>query len=62
MSSPTAWQNLTFTNEKLANPQATFRQRAFDRELRVLLNLAVGGNWGGQQGVDENHVRPWRLR
>lgn len=26
----------------------------FDRRFHIILNIAVGGNWGGQQGIDEN--------
>lgn len=26
----------------------------FDQRFHLLLNLAVGGNWGGAQGIDEN--------
>ena len=26
----------------------------FDNKMHLLLNIAVGGNWGGQKGVDEN--------
>ncbi len=26
----------------------------FDKRFHILLNVAVGGNWGGQQGVDDN--------
>ena len=26
----------------------------FDKRFHILLNIAVGGNWGGQQGVDES--------
>lgn len=26
----------------------------FDQSFHVILNLAVGGDWGGQKGVDEN--------
>jgi beta-glucanase (GH16 family) len=26
----------------------------FDRRFHLLLNVAVGGNWGGKQGVDED--------
>ena len=29
-------------------------QWPFDRRFHWILNLAVGGNWGGQQGVDES--------
>ena len=25
----------------------------FDKQFHLLLNLAVGGNWGGAQGVDD---------
>lgn len=25
----------------------------FDQEFHLLLNIAVGGNWGGKQGVDD---------
>lgn len=25
----------------------------FDKEMYLLLNLAIGGDWGGQQGIDE---------
>ncbi len=29
-------------------------QWPFDRKQFLLLNIAVGGNWGGQKGVDAN--------
>jgi beta-glucanase (GH16 family) len=32
----------------------------FDQPFFMLLNIAVGGNWGGQQGVDDS-VFPQRL-
>ena len=50
----------SFDNERLANPQADWRQWPFDKEFRILLNVAVGGNWGGQKGVDES-IWPQRL-
>ena len=50
----------SFANERLANAQADWRQWPFDRDFRVLLNVAVGGNWGGQKGVDET-IWPQRL-
>jgi len=43
----------------------------FDQPFHFLLNVAVGGNWGGQQGVDEmafpatmevDYVRAYRMR
>jgi beta-glucanase (GH16 family) len=49
-----------FANERLSNPQADWRQWPFDREFHILLNLAVGGNWGGQRGVDES-IWPQRM-
>ena len=30
------------------------RQWPFDRDFYLILNLAIGGDWGGVQGVDEN--------
>jgi beta-glucanase (GH16 family) len=50
----------TFPNERLTNPQADYRHWPFDKSFRVLLNVAVGGNWGGQQGVDES-IWPQRM-
>jgi licheninase len=44
----------SFDNERLSNPQADWRQWPFDKDFRLLLNVAVGGNWGGQKGVDES--------
>jgi len=29
----------------------------FDRKFHVILNLAVGGDWGGQKGIDEDAFR-----
>jgi beta-glucanase (GH16 family) len=31
----------------------TFREWPFDRRFHLILNVAVGGNWGGAQGIDE---------
>ncbi len=42
----------TFKNERLVNAQADFRQWPFDQPFHLVLNLAVGGMWGGAQGVD----------
>ena len=50
----------SFANERLATGDADWRQWPFDREFRLLLNLAVGGGWGGQKGVDES-IWPQRL-
>jgi beta-glucanase (GH16 family) len=39
----------TFKNEK-----AGWQKWPFDQEFYIILNIAVGGNWGGAQGVDPN--------
>ena len=49
-----------FANERASNAEADWRQWPFDRDFRILVNLAVGGNWGGQKGVDES-IWPQRL-
>ncbi|WP_160714035.1 glycoside hydrolase family 16 protein [Chitinophaga solisilvae] len=36
------------------NEQKTFREWPFDKRFHLLLNVAVGGDWGGAQGIDEN--------
>lgn len=50
----------TFKNERLTDPHKDWRQWPFDRDFRLLLNVAVGGNWGGQKGVDDS-VWPQRM-
>lgn len=42
----------TFKNERLTNPAADYQQWPFDKPFHLLLNIAVGGTWGGAQGVD----------
>ncbi len=39
----------TFQNEKTGNDAWPF-----DKPQYLLINLAIGGSWGGQQGVDES--------
>ena len=53
-------QYFRFPNERLGSPQAGWEEWPFDREFRLLLNIAVGGNWGGQQGVDDS-IWPQRM-
>ena len=53
-------QVFTFRNERLTDPAADYRQWPFDKPFHLLLNLAVGGTWGGQQGVDLT-IWPQRL-
>lgn len=36
------------------NRKKGFAEWPFDQEFHVILNLAVGGNWGGKMGIDES--------
>lgn len=45
-------QYFTFKNERLTNSSADYQQWPFDQPFHLLLNIAIGGTWGGQQGVD----------
>ena len=56
----------SFGNEH--NGSATW---PFDKRFQILLNLAIGGNWGGQKGVDDSifpasmevdYVRVYKLK
>ena len=46
---------LTFKNE-----HKTSKEWPFDKAFHLLLNIAVGGNWGGKYGVDDT-VFPQRM-
>jgi len=35
------------------NPKDDFKGWPFDKKFHLLMNIAVGGNWGGKEGVDE---------
>ena len=50
----------TFKNERLTNPAADHRQWPFDKPFHLLLNIAVGGTWGGAKGVDPK-IWPQRM-
>jgi hypothetical protein len=39
----------TFQNE-----HKSYAEWPFDKRFHLILNLAVGGNWGGQKGIDES--------
>lgn len=39
----------TFKNE-----HNTYKEWPFDKRFHLLLNIAVGGNWGGKEGVDDS--------
>ena len=38
----------------------TFKEWPFDQKFHLIMNVAVGGNWGGAQGVDES-IWPQKL-
>ena len=50
----------TFDNERLVQPDADERHWPFEHPFHYVLNIAVGGTWGGQQGVDEE-IWPQRM-
>jgi hypothetical protein len=39
----------TFENEGTG-----FKEWPFDKRFHLLLNLAIGGNWGGKEGIDDS--------
>lgn len=39
----------TFSNE-----HKTYKEWPFDKRFHLLLNIAIGGDWGGAQGIDPN--------
>ncbi len=50
----------TFENERLRDPEANEEHWPFDHPFHLILNIAVGGSWGGQQGIDRN-IWPQRM-
>jgi beta-glucanase (GH16 family) len=42
------------------NPEDDFHGWPFDQKFHLIMNLAVGGNWGGKEGIDEN-IWPQRM-
>lgn len=42
------------------NPQTVWQDWPFDQPFHLLLNVAVGGFWGGQQGIDPD-IWPQRM-
>jgi beta-glucanase (GH16 family) len=45
---------------RFGNEHTGYDAWPFDNKMHLLMNIAVGGNWGGQKGVDEN-VWPQRM-
>lgn len=44
----------TFENERSSTSKADYKQWPFDKPFHLILNVAVGGTWGGTKGVDES--------
>ena len=42
------------------DPKDDFKGWPFDKRFHLLMNLAVGGNWGGKEGIDMN-IWPQRM-
>jgi beta-glucanase (GH16 family) len=54
-----------FVDEKLyhsvtRDPKDDFKGWPFDKKFHLLMNIAIGGNWGGKEGVDMT-IWPQRL-
>lgn len=45
---------------RFANEKSGYEAWPFDNKMHLLLNIAVGGNWGGQKGVDTT-IWPQRM-
>jgi len=50
----------TFRNECLIRRTTDYKQWPFDKPFYLILNIAVGGAWGGVQGVDDS-IWPQRM-
>lgn len=45
---------------RFANEKTGFEAWPFDETFHLLLNIAVGGNWGGKKGIDDS-IWPQRM-
>jgi beta-glucanase (GH16 family) len=45
---------------RFANERSGYAAWPFDNKMYLILNIAVGGNWGGQKGIDES-IWPQRM-
>lgn len=39
---------------RFKNQNKTYKEWPFDKRFHLILNIAIGGNWGGAQGIDPN--------
>lgn len=37
---------------RVDNPDKTYKEWPFDKRFHLILNIAIGGTWGGAQGID----------
>ena len=51
----------TFPNERRTDPEAGWQEWPFDQPFHFVLNIAVGGTWGGAEGVDPA-IWPQRMK
>jgi len=46
------WYVDSFMYHEFINIKETYKEWPFDQEFYLILNLAVGGTWGGKMGID----------
>jgi beta-glucanase (GH16 family) len=39
---------------RIENPKKSYKEWPFDKRFHLILNIAIGGTWGGAQGIDPN--------
>ncbi|MFW5831934.1 MAG: family 16 glycosylhydrolase [Prolixibacteraceae bacterium] len=39
---------------RFENPDKSYKEWPFDKRFHLILNIAIGGTWGGAQGIDPN--------
>lgn len=39
---------------RFENENKTYKEWPFDKRFHLIMNIAIGGNWGGTQGIDPN--------
>jgi beta-glucanase (GH16 family) len=44
----------------IRDPQDDFKGWPFDQRFHLIMNIAVGGNWGGKEGIDDT-IWPQRM-
>jgi beta-glucanase (GH16 family) len=62
------WSNDTmqfFVDDNLyysvtCDPKEEFKGWPFDQRFHLIMNIAVGGNWGGKEGIDDS-IWPQRM-